>query len=130
MFRFLLVASALIACACAGPLDDLHAIANVRSEVNPDGSYAYALDTSNGISAQEQGVGGQAASGRYSYTSPEGVPIEITYVADENGYQPQGAILPTPPPIPAAILRSLEYIRTHPQYDERQNNVKIFRSIG
>lgn len=27
----------------------------------------------------------QVAQGSYSYTSPEGVPISVTYVADENG---------------------------------------------
>lgn len=54
------------------------------------------------------------------YTSPEGIPIETSYVADENGYQPQGAHLPTPPPIPEAILRSLEYNAAHPQQPEYQ----------
>lgn len=29
------------------------------------------------------------SQGSFSWTSPEGVPVAITYVADENGYQPQ-----------------------------------------
>lgn len=36
----------------------------------------------------------------YSYYSPEGELISVTYTADENGFQPQGDHLPTPPPIP------------------------------
>ncbi|KAH8400964.1 hypothetical protein KR009_002187, partial [Drosophila setifemur] len=39
----------------------------------------------------------KVAQGSYSYMSPEG-PISITYIADENGFQPVGAHLPTPPP--------------------------------
>ncbi|KAG6447917.1 larval cuticle protein LCP-22 [Manduca sexta] len=91
------------------------------NDVGPDGSYSYAYDTSNGISAQEQGVprdfGGNpplrpvVAQGSFAYTSPEGVPIAISYIADENGFQPSGDSIPTPPPIPAHVLRSLEYIR-------------------
>ncbi|XP_017860629.1 PREDICTED: pupal cuticle protein Edg-78E-like [Drosophila arizonae] len=117
MFRFLLVASALIACAYAVS-DESYAVGNSRSEINPDGSYSYSYETSNGISGQEQGVGGQGASGSNSYISPEGQQVQLSYIADENGYQPQGSHLPTPPPIPEAILRGLEYIRTHPQYQE------------
>lgn len=46
--------------------------------------------------------------GSYSYTSPEGQVITVNYVADENGFHPTGDHLPTPPPIPDAILKSLQ----------------------
>ncbi|XP_053955567.1 larval cuticle protein LCP-17-like [Anastrepha ludens] len=87
------------------------------SQLNADGSYKLDFATSNGISAQEEGHGGHHASGGYSYYSPEGELIQLSYLADENGFQPQGNHLPTPPPIPPQILKSLEYIRSHP-YDE------------
>ncbi|XP_034482332.1 pupal cuticle protein Edg-78E-like [Drosophila innubila] len=121
MFRFILVTSALIACACAGALNsDILATGNSYLDITPEGNYQYSLETSNGISAQESGLAGHSVQGKSSYYSPEGELIEVFYVADENGYQPQGSHLPTPPPIPAAIQKSLEYIRTHPQYDEAQ----------
>ncbi|XP_058057253.1 endocuticle structural glycoprotein SgAbd-2-like [Anopheles bellator] len=87
------------------------------SEVNPEGSYQYAYETSNGITAQEQGtlknVGedvAKVAQGQYSYTDPDGNLVSLQYVADENGFQPTGDHLPTPPPIPEAIERALRLL--------------------
>lgn len=87
----------------------------LRLDNNPnagDGSYSYAYETADGIAAQEEGSlrgKAQLAHGSYSYTSPEGEQISIQYTADENGFQPQGSHLPTPPPIPEAILKSIEF---------------------
>ena len=36
--------------------------------------------------------------GSYSYTADDGTPVEITFVADENGFQPESDALPTPVP--------------------------------
>ncbi|XP_037720848.1 larval cuticle protein LCP-17-like [Drosophila subpulchrella] len=123
MFRYMLVASAFLACAYAAASYSQDAGAYITKsggDIRPDGHYDYAYETSNGIAAQESGLGGHQVNGGYSYYSPEGQLVQIQYLADENGFQPQGALLPTPPPIPAAILKSLEYIRTHPQYEEPQ----------
>lgn len=116
----MLIASAFVACAFAAPQDQSAINTKQDLDISPDGAYRYVYETSNGIAAQEQGQGGYQANGAFSWYSPESKLIQISYVADENGYQPQGAELPTPPPIPDAILRSLEYIRTHPQYEEQQ----------
>lgn len=82
------------------------------------GIYRYAYTTSNGIAVQAAGSALEAI-GIFSYTSPEGIPIEVRYIADELGFHAVGRHLPRPPPIPDYILRSLEYIRTHPNEEDR-----------
>ncbi|CAH0407746.1 unnamed protein product [Chilo suppressalis] len=98
-------------------------IISSQSEVNPDG-YNYQYETSNGISASSSGsvknvenVDALVVQGSYQYNSPDG-PVEVSYVADENGFQPQGAHLPVAPPVPEAILRAIEYIQAHPPKEE------------
>ncbi|KDR12717.1 Endocuticle structural glycoprotein SgAbd-2, partial [Zootermopsis nevadensis] len=99
------------------------AILRQALDLQHDGSYQYSYETENGITAQEQGsiknLGQQdeaaVVQGAFSYTSPEGYPVKLNYVADENGFRAEGVHLPTPPPIPEAILRALEYIRAHPE---------------
>lgn len=70
------------------------------SDVGPE-SFSYEYETSNGIKANANGelkqIGeekGITAQGGYSYTAPDGTLISVTYVADENGFQPQGDHLP------------------------------------
>lgn len=48
--------------------------------------------------------------GSYSYTSPEGTVITVHYTADEGGFRAEGAHLPTPPPVPEEIQKSLDLI--------------------
>ncbi|XP_054262003.1 endocuticle structural glycoprotein ABD-4-like [Macrosteles quadrilineatus] len=97
-------------------------VSSFQDGPNPDGSYKWSYETGNGIAAQEQGVQkaapegpGTAAQGSYRFTAPDGQVVEITYIADENGFQPVGAAIPTPPPIPPAILKALEYNAAHPE---------------
>uniref|UniRef100_A0A1A9X144 Uncharacterized protein n=1 Tax=Glossina brevipalpis TaxID=37001 RepID=A0A1A9X144_9MUSC len=75
--------------------------------LNPDGSYNYNYETSNGIRADESGYlkapgtqnEAQVMQGSYTYTGPDGVVYTITYIADENGFRAEGAHIPTPPPV-------------------------------
>ncbi|CAB3258082.1 unnamed protein product [Arctia plantaginis] len=98
--------------------------------VDPEGSYQWAYETDNGIAANEVGTikvisedtVAKVAQGQASWTAPNGEKVDFTYIADENGYQPQGDILPTPPPIPLEILRALQYIKDHPSPPEAQQN--------
>ncbi|KAL4718894.1 hypothetical protein ACJJTC_012102 [Scirpophaga incertulas] len=66
---------------------------------NVDGSYKWLYETGNEINAEEtgyvknfgkgEGEEVQVAEGKFSYKSPEGNLIALTYIADENGFQPQ-----------------------------------------
>ncbi|XP_038210330.1 endocuticle structural glycoprotein SgAbd-2-like [Zerene cesonia] len=140
------VLSALVALSCAAPQfnypqqpqyqGQIIPILRQNQEINPDGSYQWSYETGNGIAAQEQGylknagikdAEAQVAQGSFSYTSPEGIPIALTYVADENGFRAEGAHLPTPPPIPAAIARALQYIQSQPQQPQPAFQAQPFR---
>ncbi|XP_028157076.1 larval cuticle protein LCP-17-like [Ostrinia furnacalis] len=121
----------LVACAYADVSHLVNPEANAKIlsqelDVGVEGSYQWAFQTDNGISAQARGEltnpqsdnAAQVVQGQASWSSPEGEQISVQYVADENGYQPQGSHLPTPPPIPAAIQRALQYIAEHPPKEE------------
>ncbi|GBP51159.1 Cuticle protein 2 [Eumeta japonica] len=105
------------------------AILKYENIVTPEG-FAYSFDTENGIHADESGtaVDGVKAQGAFSYTGDDGKLYSIVYSADENGYQPVGDHLPTPPPIPEEILRVIQQsnldkesgISDDGSYDERK----------
>ncbi|KAJ8732726.1 hypothetical protein PYW07_015325 [Mythimna separata] len=89
------------------------------SQINGDGSYQYAYETGNGITADQKGelkkvgeVDALEVQGEFSYPGENGEPIRLTYTADENGFHPEGAHLPTAPPVPEAIQRSLDFLAT------------------
>lgn len=50
---------------------------------------------------------GTVSKGSYSYTSPDGVVLTVSWIADENGFQATGDHLPTPPPMPEHVVKML-----------------------
>lgn len=111
---FQIVAATLISAVFAANLDRDAQTLRQSSDVNPDGTYSYAYETSNGIAADEQGEGGVRAQGSYKFLTPEGEVVDVSYIADENGFQPSGAVIPQPPPVPELIQRALAYIAANP----------------
>ncbi|EDS39384.1 conserved hypothetical protein [Culex quinquefasciatus] len=93
----ILTALLLTTLAVARPAADDGAATIVKQtqEVNPDGSFSYAFETSNGIRASASSPdGGATISGEYSWTGPDGVTYTVRYVADETGFHPEGAHIP------------------------------------
>ncbi|XP_012057756.1 PREDICTED: larval cuticle protein 8-like [Atta cephalotes] len=120
----------LVTVAIAAPVDNASPIPIVKQALdgpNPDGSYNYNYETGNGIQVQEEGhlnnVGTDNEAlevhGSYSFTDADGQTYQISYIANENGFQPEGAHLPTAPPVPPQILRALQYIAEHPEENEK-----------
>ncbi|KAL7738163.1 hypothetical protein ACLKA6_006504 [Drosophila palustris] len=112
MFKALLICT-IVGLAVAFP--NVEVIKDSK-DVRADGFDAY-LETSDGTSETRSGDVHGIIQGTISWVSPEGDHVDIKYVADEHGYQPSGAHLPTPPPVPEAILKSLAYIAAHPSKD-------------
>lgn len=95
--------------------------------------YFFSFEAGNGIHVHEHGYFKESADkkhetlvqqGTITYHDEHGNPITLTYIADENGFQPQGAHLPTPPPIPAEIAKALEHLPHHPEpaHEEAQHH--------
>ncbi|XP_042888236.1 cuticle protein CP14.6-like [Penaeus japonicus] len=86
--------------------------------IEDDGRYNFDMETANGIVVSESGSpdgpeGAITSAGSFSYTAPDGTPVSLQFVADENGFQPQGAHLPVAPefphPIPQFVLDQIAF---------------------
>jgi hypothetical protein len=81
------------------------------------------FETGDGTKAEQSGQlknlgpddDGEAVTGSFSYIAPDGVTYSVSYIADENGFQPQGSHLQQ---VSAAIARSLEYNKAHPEEEK------------
>ncbi|XP_063624709.1 cuticle protein CP14.6-like [Cydia splendana] len=124
--KFFIVLALAAACAADRNADSAAQVLRFDSEVNPDG-FSYGYETSNGIVESASGIvknpnsenAALAVNGDYSYPGDDGKLYRVTYVADENGFQPQGEHLPTPPPVPELIARALAYLAAHPQPEDK-----------
>ncbi|XP_015595896.1 endocuticle structural glycoprotein ABD-4-like [Cephus cinctus] len=130
MYAILITLVVLGSCAVAAPVDEpVPIVSQTQEGPNPDGSYKWAYEAGNGIKAQEEGQltnpgsenEANSVKGGYSYTGSEGETIELTYEANENGFQPRGAHLPTAPPIPELIQKALDWIAAHPSKEDANN---------
>ncbi|XP_030557986.1 larval cuticle protein 4-like [Drosophila novamexicana] len=118
MYKHVFLIAVLLISASWARDDDAHAKAEEHKKEDGHGNFAYSYDITNGIGAQEAGDAHNNVHGQFHFVSKEGVPVQVSYTADENGYHPQGDSLPTPPPTPEAILKALAYIEAHPPKEE------------
>ncbi|XP_053955542.1 larval cuticle protein 65Ab1-like [Anastrepha ludens] len=97
-----IIFACLLAVAFARPDAE---IVRLDSDVGPE-SYVYNLETSDGTKKEEAGqlknIGSEneaiVVHGSYSWVDEKtGEKFTVNYVADENGFQPQGAHLPVAP---------------------------------
>ncbi|OWR47679.1 cuticular protein RR-1 motif 52 [Danaus plexippus plexippus] len=95
-----------------------------------DQGWRYAYETSDGTKAEQNGriipgslpeQGSLAVTGSFSYIGNDGQTYSVSYTADENGFHPSGDHLPTPPPIPEEILKSLQLTAVN---DDKYNSRK------
>ncbi|XP_058122953.1 endocuticle structural glycoprotein ABD-5-like [Anopheles ziemanni] len=110
-YKHIIAFTFIIALALASPLTpprkgsleaQPNSILRFENENNGVDGYKFAFETSDGQQRQEQGelkkVGEEEAlvvRGSYSFTADDGQVYTVNYVADENGFQPEGAHLPT-----------------------------------
>ncbi|XP_030759742.1 larval cuticle protein 65Ag1-like isoform X1 [Sitophilus oryzae] len=102
-----------------------------ESDIQPDGTFKWSFETGDGVKQEQSGQPKQieqevaiVLQGSASWIDDEGNPHQLTYIADENGYQPQSADIPVAPEVPAAIARSLEYNSAHPEQEAEQPQVQ------
>ncbi|KAI8428877.1 hypothetical protein MSG28_007516 [Choristoneura fumiferana] len=94
-------------------------ILTYSNEHGADGTYSYSFSTTDGKQVQESGYlkdayidnagepqGTQVVQGSYAYVAPDGTPIQVSYIADENGFRPSGVHIPANGKglVPPAIL--------------------------
>ncbi|EDV41234.2 uncharacterized protein Dana_GF23526 [Drosophila ananassae] len=109
--KFAIVLFALFALAVAAPPSQEAQILRSDSDVGPESfqygflSFPFRFETSDGVKADAQGqlnnIGSDheslAVRGSFSFVADDGQTYTVNYVADENGFQPQGAHLPVAP---------------------------------
>merc|ERR1711970_1037626 len=89
-----------------------------------DGTYTVDIETGNGIVLSQAGDSSGEQQGVISFTHPDGTPFHMTYIADENGFQPQSDALPVAPafphPIPDFVLEQIEFARQQKENESRE----------
>ncbi|XP_037780195.1 cuticle protein AMP1A-like [Penaeus monodon] len=107
----------IFACVAAVAIAALSTVTDDRVH-EEDGTYKFDFEAGNGIRFSQSGSpdGDEDAvikTGEYSYTAPDGTPIHVRFVADENGFQPQSDALPVAPefphPIPQFVLDQIAF---------------------
>ncbi|KAL7049061.1 hypothetical protein ACKWTF_003577 [Chironomus riparius] len=100
--KFLVVLSFLVAAALAAPAGDVEILKSDFENLGLD-SYNFAYEQSDGQKREESAVVNNFGSenesiairGSFSFVGDDGQTYTVTYIADENGFQPSAAHIPT-----------------------------------
>ncbi|CAL4170063.1 unnamed protein product, partial [Meganyctiphanes norvegica] len=94
-----------------------------------DGTHNFEVETGNGIIISQSGGSDGHKQGVISFTHPDGTPFHMTFVANENGFQPQSSALPVAPvfphPIPEFVLEQIEFARQQDEAAARQGKSSV-----
>ncbi|XP_070141089.1 larval cuticle protein 65Ag1-like [Drosophila kikkawai] len=103
--KFLIVFVALFAVALAAPAGDVQIVRADSEDKQLTPHFLIRWETSDGQKADAAGelknIGSEneslAVRGSFSFVADDGQTYTVNYIADENGFQPQGAHLPVAP---------------------------------
>ncbi|CAL4156473.1 unnamed protein product [Meganyctiphanes norvegica] len=105
----------LLVGAALGDLSSYESVEVLRDErVAPhdNGAHNMHLELSNGVELHMGGEDGNMI-GSYSYVMDDGSVVQLKFVADEGGFQPESSILPVAPafphPIPKFVMDQIEF---------------------
>ena len=103
------------------------AVVKLCGEADSTRLFCRSFQTGDGVSRSEQGFqkqlgsndAGESVQGQVQWTDNDGQSHSLSYTADENGYQPQGDLVPA---IPPAIQRALEWNAAHPEEEDPKDS--------
>ncbi|XP_047739776.1 cuticle protein AM1274-like [Hyalella azteca] len=99
LLLFVFLCSA-IAAPQGSPRKTVPILVNARNGPDADGNFDFRYETGDGIlheaRGRNDGDGIVRVQGRYSFRSPEGEVVEISYTADERGFLASGDALRNP----------------------------------
>ncbi|XP_037044867.1 endocuticle structural protein SgAbd-6-like [Bradysia coprophila] len=98
--KWIIVLAVFVAVVTCAPAD-VEVLRYENDNIGIDG-YKFAYEQSDGVSRSEEAVLKNAGTeqeaievrGTISWTAPDGEVYTLNFVADENGYRPEGAHLP------------------------------------
>ncbi|XP_064093875.1 cuticle protein AMP1A-like [Macrobrachium nipponense] len=115
-------------------------VAILRDEriMEEDGRFNVEFEAENGIHFAKAGSpdaanGAVIQAGQYSYTAPDGTPVLVKFVANENGFQPESNLLPVAPefphPIPQFVLDQIAFAAEEDARRAREGSFETRDSI-